>query len=178
MRIIEFRGKVQERELRHIPPYVKTYIKKGWAYGFYYEDLSGTSFIVLPLSGYEEPYYIKVIRKTVGQHTGIKDLKGNDVYEGDIIEWRETKIYSFSCATGSRKWDIEEAKEKAYIQRGVVKFSSGHFCLSTAPYIRIGAISSREHRYKIKTYCSEDIYIAFDFRVVGNIHDNPEFMEV
>ena len=89
-----------------------------------------------------------VIPETVGQFTGLTDKNGKRIFEGDIV--------------------IDP-----YVGAGVVSFGTGTFDSGIYRYIgwhikdKDGDVDHRElYRYD------------FDYEIIGNIHDNPELLEV
>lgn len=92
---------------------------------------------------------VQVIPETVGQYTG-RNIGADKLFEGDIIEWVED-------------YDDNWGDSKRYIGRSLVIWDNDNSC------------------WAVKT----DTYIQFfnDFSwdrcyVIGNIHDNPELLEV
>lgn len=96
---------------------------------------------------------------TIGEFTGLEDAKGSRIFEGDIL-----KICEYpEVWKPESEWDIHYA---------YVYFDDGSF--------------------KLHDYCSSDgynelscVYNGFFpsndsavFEVIGNIHDNPELLEV
>ena len=106
----------------------------------------------------------EVIPETVGQYTRLKDKNGKLIFEGDIV-----RTQPFSDKPYSSK-----AKYKQHI--GVVEYRVSHF-----------KNSFYEQDYKaewivnIKDYGKFTCYDWSEFfrcEVIGNIHDNPELLEV
>jgi uncharacterized phage protein (TIGR01671 family) len=128
MREILFRGK-RDKEYG-----------EGWVYGVPYIDYAGDTVMKNDCS--ERVVY----RETVGQYTGLKDRKGNPIFEGDVLRYYSDYLneyagspcqvcygeFNCSCCDGVYGW-----------------------------YFKDGDIRYHE-----------------DYEVIGNIHDNPELMEV
>jgi hypothetical protein len=66
---------------------------KGWVCGHYYDD-EIQSFIISGINTYE------VIPELVGQFTGLIDIEGKEIYEGDYVQspWHYTKDKIVSLA--------------------------------------------------------------------------------
>ena len=134
---------------------------KGWAQGNLIVDKDGESAILEPkeyafhatVDGkeYAMPMTVNVIKvepATIGIHSGLLDENGTDIFEGDILE---------------------NGKERYVVQRD-----------NTTPGLTaISDFAWTMHRQNAAVRNTVWLYAnAKNMRVVGNIHDNPELMEV
>lgn len=101
------------------------------------------------LDDYQPSYSVySVVPETVGQYTGITDKNGKKIFEGDIVK-REYILWH------------SETKKTRETQIGVVSYSNKDcsFCLDKVCYLGKS--------------CNGDT-----LEIIGNIHDNPELLEV
>ena len=92
-----------------------------------------------------------VYTDTLGQYTGLIDKNGKKIFEGDIVH-----------VLGNQQ--IEDWKNVDYI--GSIAFLDAGFCVID------GTINDHAfRRYQLPR-------LDFDLEVIGNIHDNPELLEV
>lgn len=127
----------------------KKYKKGDWAFG----DLSHTNYKT-PLIDQSNDDPVTVDSATVGQYTGLTDKNGAKIFEGDII-----------------KVTWGDASRKPLVSYLIVMFENGAFTTShTKADTQFGLVS---------TYTSEQLGRCGVFcEVIGNIHDNPELVEV
>lgn len=88
--------------------------------------------------------------ETVGQKTCFRDSEGKEMYEGDVLE------YKTWAETGER-----------YVTMGEVRFVQDQFLVVGPKDIEVQGLFSVAHEPALS-----------DLLVLGNIHDNPELLEV
>ena len=120
MREILFRGKRKDIDC--------------WETG-YYSDYCWTDDTT---SYYINGFEYEVYPETIGQYTGLTDISGKKIFEGDIMK---------TAVTGLNQ------------HIGVVTFSDGAFGLRCE--------DGRGY------FC----FVAGNYSIIGNIHDNPELMD-
>lgn len=154
-----FRGK-QKDNGEWVTGYYVFQRKRSGVFGQVISELDFDRHLIIDLRGNLH----EVIPETVGQYTGLKDKNGKLIFEGDIV-----RTQPFSDKPYSSK-----AKYKQHI--GVVEYRVSHF-----------KNSFYEQDYKaewivdIKDYGKFTCYDwskFFKCKVIGNIHDNPELLEV
>lgn len=167
MRELLFRG--QTRKYGQYVNMAGEKLPGNWVYGGIFQGTGDYSIIY----GAEDEHFTGidlgkhvVYSDTVGQYTGMKDINGKKIFEGDIV-----RTQPFSDRPYSKK-----AKYKQHI--GVVEYYVGHF-----KSIHDGYEQDYESiwRVKINDYegygcCNWSAF--FKCEVIGNIHDNPELLEV
>lgn len=139
-----------------------------WVEGFFYQHpLTKECFIgVHDFNSYSIAYmgnlgcpvFSKIIPETLGQYTGLKDLNGVRIFEGDIIRY----IYE----PGKGFWNANQLSVIQYGKTGwqfdgimgTNKYALMTGCLSAIPF-------------------NQDLENIPEFEVIGNIHDNPEIAE-
>ena len=134
MREILFRGKLKSNG--------------EWAFGNLNVSLRGTVIITPD----ETPVgkYGQVIPETVGQYTGLNDSKGNKIFEGDIVKYKNT--------------DGIKVNGVALTIIGKVNYNEKNASFAIDGTDKIGA----------KHY---DYFPIKNIEVIGNIHDNPELLK-
>ena len=86
------------------------------------------------------------------QSTGLKDISGTEIYEGDIVKVLVQDI------------EPKIMKDKMYV--GVVDYKQGTFDIKNSENTYLGIIP--------QMYMSD---IDCVFRILGNIYENPELLE-
>lgn len=152
MREIKFRGKTKDGE---------------WVYGY----IDATAYKDLVVIHSEATTY-EVLPETVGQYTGLEDVNGKDIYEGDIIRveeyWNELMdieheeddfdVFSLEEIKGKKR---KEFVSPVIWEDGVFSVydseDSGYFLCILAGDMRR----------------SQPIFIS---TIIGNVYDNPELL--
>ncbi len=88
---------------------------------------------------------------TVGQYTGLTDKNGRKIFEGDIVNLKGNPAYP--------SWGFVD-------YNALVVYSDGAF----------SAIDGTEENHGLRRY--NFTRAELDVEVIGNIHDNPELLEV
>lgn len=94
-------------------------------------------------------YDHQVMPETVGQFTGLTDMNGKKIFEGDIVN-----------ILGNQQ--VEDWKNVNY--NALIAFLDGGFC----------AIDGTIEEHAFRRYALERM--DFTLEVIGNIHDNPELL--
>ena len=98
-------------------------------------------------------YYIEwheVIPETVGQYTGLPDKNGKKIFKGDLLKCESNLVW-------------------------LVAFEDGAFvCKDDENVTYFTFYEHREYNSKTKKY---ENFIPKDFEIIGNIHDNPDFLK-
>lgn len=130
-----------------------------WTEGYLFKQWNRT-FLLWGMTG-DIPNMTEVIPETVGQFTGLTDKNGKKIFEGDIC--KVTYLDRRCNSNGKHYLAGNEMIEK-------VVFKNGAFCFKAiikyiAMYRPIGFDIYEKQKIK---------YVE----VIGNIHDNPELLEV
>lgn len=130
MREIEFRGKKIN------------FMSSEWVFGYY--DGSDSCDQIIDSTG----AFHKVLPATLGQYTGLKDRKGNKVFEGDVVEFKSEFDYKhkgvvkWQCSGGYMVWN--ELEQGARIWDGIVSKVIGNVFDDSKLNKKYGEIWSKE----------------------------------
>jgi uncharacterized phage protein (TIGR01671 family) len=165
MREIIFRG-IDKRYNKNNKPYHNI-----WRYG----DLCKYENGQIAIASFAKSYGYstvtsEVIPETVGQYTGMKDKNGVEIYEGDIFT-KHVRCYISEFDTSTFGFVGEENVFEGYIYAVV------HYVPS------LGYVGKKYKSFEIDSEVIEKQtgYLKITqsrVEVIGNIHDNPELMEV
>lgn len=102
-----------------------------------------------------------VLTKTVGQYTGMKDSTGKMIFEGDILEFDDL---------GEEGYEYKEGFD--FINTASVVFIKGRFELENFWSNNSGVMEEMGNDH------DEFMGVFSGSKIIGNIHDNPELLEV
>lgn len=106
--------------------------------------------------------------ETVGQFTGLTDMNGKKIFEGDIV--RDMDMYLTHKKYADRGAETEEHAEK-YRCSGAVDFVE--FMTED-----IGSCGCCFPEFKGSGFAAGSVFLGDRCEIIGNIHDNPELLEV
>lgn len=112
-----------------------------WVYGYPYKSELGNWFILTETSKYH------IDNDTFGEYTGIKDIKGREIYEGDIVQIYWGGDYEDKSLKGIITWD--NASLKILIHGKEINY-----------------YNTFEVEYPFKSY-----------EIIGNIHETSNYDE-
>lgn len=119
----------------------------------------GASLSIIGNYGFLEDVYI--IPETVGQFTGLTDKNGKKIFEGDIIR-----------SDNGKQWAVSVVKFGEYVPK---------MFYTMLDMFYPGIIHLPSVGFYAKTVDKGEEMILFQspfMTVIGNIHDNPELLEV
>ena len=118
-----------------------------WIYGRLSYNGLGDTMKIIENNFFKE---IQVLSDTIGQYTGLTDKNGKKIFEGDLL-----------LSNGSLIW--------------LVAFENGAFvCKDERFETFFNFYEHSDYDFKTKSFKS---YISEDYKVIGNIHDNPELLK-
>ena len=95
----------------------------------------------------------EAIPNTIGQYTGLTDMNGKKIFEGDIVTYEDAEA------------DRDGYYDNVFLNRGEVRISAWDgICFTNKQTIGISDLYESE--------------IMVDCEIIGNIHDNPELLKV
>lgn len=122
---------------------------------------------------YTDEFTAKSINvESVGQYTGIKDVNGIEVYEGDVLHMREFDnrfLPLFGKDADPLDFTLDECKgsrRDAYVT--CIRFADGEFVFSDGR----GCDTSLSVLWGDMRLSSP----LFEFEVIGNVYEHPEYL--
>lgn len=149
-----------------------------WIEGYYTKmtgELSGKERHYISIG--KAPYLIEVDPETVCVYTGLKDENGKKIWENDILYQRTTKEFRKHSQFQWEKYGVVKFGE---IERkcGINIYNSLGFYIE---HLKSVSIIPKDYSIgKIQKDINQKDMInkCHPFKVVGNVFDNPELLEV
>lgn len=118
---------------------------------------------------YDDIIRHEVIPETVGEYTGLKDKNGNKIFEGDIIRYAFEDEYRYYTESLENPEDYEG-----------ISFNDLWTIDEVVYGLNIGypAFDLSNHNWEVNGLSNLNDSGQYFYEVIGNIHDNPELLEV
>lgn len=166
MREYKFRGKIKDgkraKELN---------LKVGdWVHGYYFHE-EGLELINEESREFDRHYiintpyieeFIEVIPETISQFTGLYDENGKEIYEGDIVSFKDV---------GEEGYEYKEGYD--FTNEATIIYQDGIFTLTDFGENENSYYSTNSSKEEIL----EDILRNGSCEVIGNIYDNKELLK-
>lgn len=144
-RVIKFRG--------------KSLADDKWVYGDLMQSTDNQA-AIWPINSTVHTGMVLVHPESIGQYTNMRDCKGNEIYEGDIVrqKWKTTLCDDYGDA-----WDASGT------QTGVVVIRTQGVCLSPC----LSEFNDNGDRAIVKNKRIS----GYRCEIIGNKHDDPKLFE-
>lgn len=145
-----------------------------WVEGYLFIDQKGAAYILDTNNDGDDGKtirYILVKRETVRQYTGLTDKNGTKIFEGDIVQYNT--FNDFDCQS--------VVKFGEYKQDGSANEYSSIECIGF--YVEVDNFTCPDWCENepecFPEYLNQQniLEVASNCEVIGNIHDNPEFLK-
>ena len=104
------------------------------------------------------------------QSAGLRDCKGKELFEGDIIEFDDTIWYKDDSYCSAKNLAVIKIKEGLALDLGDYKYG-GEFSKDSTSALMYGLY---EKDIDLKEFLSNPT----NFKIVGNVHENKDLLEV
>lgn len=132
-----------------------------WVYGYYVADIEWAKYYMYypkKNGAFISLFRVEIDTETVGQHTGLKDKNGKEIYERDIVN-------CYDNGAKNTEWHLDKE------HLGTIIFASPAFVLNIPGKLIYdgGAVKQWANDIVLTHWCN-----AENIEVIGNIHDNPD----